>query len=205
MNDAARRLAVLGALALLLVPLLPACTATANVSDLWTSPDQDGARRRNVFFTDSKAINCIAELGIGRDDVTFEMYIRVLQIYDFTENKFLDTNIVSNTLEVHPTRTTSGPLKQTITLKAKGPDGQESDKLPLPASRAQCEAYLDGNLEKTTVFNVDFPPCPTAAITPGTLCLGFYKEFTECKIAGDTGDPKLGKCKCEKKGWNCNL
>lgn len=199
-----RRLGVVAAAASLVASLLPACTSTANVSDLWTSPDDDGSRRRNVFYTDSKVINCIAELGIGRDDVTLEMYVRIVQVYDFVNDQFIDTNVVTDTLEVHPPKSTAGtPLRQRLTLEPKGLTGQADDKLPFLAGRAQCEAYIDGDLKRTAVFNVDFPGCPAAAITPGSVCIGFYKLGTECNAAGDSGDPKSGKCKCESNGWSC--
>ena len=45
-------------------------------------------------------------------------------------------------------------------------------------------------LEKVAIFNIDFPPCPTAHILPGSLCYGFYKKLDVCPKYGETSrDP----------------
>ncbi len=50
-----------------------ACSATANVSEVWMSIDEDGGARRSVFFTDSANVTRVAEVGVGLADVTFEL------------------------------------------------------------------------------------------------------------------------------------
>src|SRR5688572_11322159 len=73
---------------LFVLPVVASCTATANITEVYTSIDATGERRRNVFFTDSKEIHCLAEYGSGRTDVTFEGIIRQLQEYDFERSTF---------------------------------------------------------------------------------------------------------------------
>src|SRR4051794_15326678 len=94
-----RRLGVAFGAALFVVGALPSCTATANVSDVWLSLDEDGARHRSVFYTDTKAIYCIAEVVAGRDNATLELQLRRLQSWDFTKNAFVEVNIVSSYTE----------------------------------------------------------------------------------------------------------
>src|SRR5437868_1605463 len=88
------RCAVLVAGALLIVALAPACSQTANVTDVFTALDGAGNRKRNEFFTDTKEIHCIAKAGVGRPGVTVEAFIRQLQAYDFPTNKYVPVNKV---------------------------------------------------------------------------------------------------------------
>ena len=79
-----------------------------------------------------------------------------------------------------------------------------ADGQPFPPGRYQCEAYLDGKLELVSIFNIDFPPRPTASIPPGSLCYGFYKKIDVCPKYGVTSrDP--ARCRCTfDKGWECD-
>jgi hypothetical protein len=195
-----RRLFAVVAVALFALALAPACTSTARISDVYMSLDSDGARRRSEFYTDSKEINCVAEYGVGRDDVTIEMLIRYVQ--DFDGRDFRNINTVTNSLETHPQRTKDVPGKISLAIVPIDEKGQEQKDLPIPAGRAQCEVYLDGSLEKTVVYNVKFPPCPTTFIKAGAVCRGFYALGTNCPAAGASGDP-TPTCSCEETGWKC--
>lgn len=194
-------------LLVLLFVLLPAavvsCTSTARVSDVYMALDGAGDRKRNVFFTDTKEIHCVVELGIGRRGATVETLVRALQGYDFASDKFFATDRVLANVEASPTPS-DGIQTVDVTLKPRGPDGVETDGLPFPPGRFVCEAYLDGKLEQTAVFNIDFPDCPASQIAPGTLCFGFYKQNLECPRYGVTAkDP--AKCRCTTlKGWECD-
>ena len=88
------------------------------------------------------------------------------------------------------------------TVIPAGPDGKANPDLPMPAGRAQCEVYLDGQLEGTAIFNTDFPACPQTRIQPGSGCYGFYKPRQICPLSGATGDPQP-TCTCEAGGWQC--
>ena len=55
------------AFAMVAAPLLAtACTKTAGVSDVYMSIDDDGARRRSLFYTDSASITCVFKVSAGR-------------------------------------------------------------------------------------------------------------------------------------------
>jgi len=186
------------------VAAMPACTSTANVTDVYTSIDEEGFRRRNVFFTDAKKIVCIAEAGIGRDNVTLEITVRRLQSWD--GERFVDDNVVTNYLESNPQRTEGKPGKFSLAIAPVKllPNGQlvEDQDIAFPAGRYQCEVQLDGKLEGTAIFNIDFPPCPTTFITPGDKCQDFYKEGTVCPAKGNTGQTQP-TCSCDQGKWAC--
>ncbi len=188
---------------LLLAGALSSCTTTARVTDVYMSLDGDGARRRTVFVTDQKEIHCIVEMGIGRPGSTVEAIVRQNQSYDFIADRFFDADRVLANAETAPSPQ-EGIQKLDITLKPAGPNGEDATGSPYPPGRYQCEAYLDGVLEKTSIFNIDFPPCPTALILPGSLCYGFYKKVDVCPKYGDTSrDP--ARCRCTVlKGWECD-
>src|SRR5437868_14056186 len=88
------RCAVLVAGALLIVALAPACSKTANVTEVFTALDSAGFRKRNEFFTDTKEIHCVVKAGVGRPGVTLEAFVRQLQAYDFPTNKYVPVNRV---------------------------------------------------------------------------------------------------------------
>lgn len=174
----------------------PACTATANVSDLYLSPDEDGTRRRTTFFTDSKKVHCVAELGVGRPDVTLKIFFRQVQKRKPEDNSVEDTDIVVGFLEFKPDRSDS-KVKEVAFI-------EPNQGAPLPAGRFICEAVLDGELAKSATFNIDFPDCPTAEIIPTSRCLGFYDLGRSCKKAGLSGTNREGTCVCELGGWKCD-
>lgn len=197
-----RRCAGVFACAALVATVAPACSSTAGVGDVWTSPDEDGGRRRNIFYTDSKAIFCLAEVGVGRTDVTLEIIIRYIQEYSITERRVTNTNKVVAYHEERPERTNDRTAIKAIGLVPADPTGKPDDKLPFQAGRGQCEVYLDGKLEGTAIFNIGFPPCPSAAIVPGARCGGFYEEGKDCPMFGETGDPSA-RCRCDGSAWQC--
>jgi hypothetical protein len=195
-----------GALALTAVILLgtaASCTATANVSDVYTALDSDGARQRNIFFTDSKEIHCVAEAGIGRKGVTIESLIRQLQSYDFIADRFFDTDRVLANAEASPSPG-DGIQKFDVKLTPVGPDGVPADGAPFPPGRYVCEVYLDGAITRHALFNIEFPDCPTSTILPTSICYGFYKKGLSCPKYGATSrDP--AQCRCSvKNGWECD-
>jgi hypothetical protein len=186
----------------LVASIAPACSSTANISDVWTALEGDGARRRNVFFTDTKEIHCLVEMGIGRDDVTFELIIRARQVYNPATRGFDNLNFVALYHEERPPRTDGTPRVVSTQLVPVGADGQPAEDAPYPAGRYECEAYIDGVLQGSAVFNVGFPPCPPAAIPNNARCGGFYEEGKDCPAFGDTGDQDL-RCRCVGGVWQC--
>lgn len=72
------------------------------MSDLQTALDPAAARRRNVFFTDSNEILCVATVSSGRTNATLHLRIRQLQRFDYQTGRFLDADRVVSKLEVVP-------------------------------------------------------------------------------------------------------
>ena len=186
-----------------LLPTLASCTATARVSDVYMALDAAGDRRRSVFFTDTKEIHCVVEMGIGRKGATIETIVRELQAYDFVADRFFATDRVIANVEASPTPA-DGIQTLDVVLKPKAPDGSDTNDGPFLPGHFQCEAYLDGKLEQTAIFNVDFPDCPASTIQSGTLCFGFYKQNLECPRYGVTSRDSA-KCHCSTAtGWVCD-
>jgi hypothetical protein len=191
---------------LMLVPS-PACTATANVNDVYMALDANGDRKRNVFFTDTTEIHCVVELGIGRKGVTVETLVRQVQRYDYETNVFLDADRVVAQSEVAPSPV-DGIQKVDLSLEKPTtyPDGgtiDDQNDEPFPAGRYICEVRLDGALSGQAVFNVMFPPCPTAEITLTSKCVGVYTAGLSCPRYGASSTERDG-CTCTAEtGWRC--
>lgn len=188
---------------LVLGGVLTSCMSTARVSNVYMALDGNGDRERSVFFTDTKEIHCIVEVGIGRKGVTLQTVVRQLQAYDFVGDRFFPTDRVTASVESSPTPT-DGIQKSGIALNPQAPDGSDAQGGPYLPGRFQCEAYLDGDLEQIAIFNVDFPDCPASTIFGGTACLGFYRQNLRCPKYGVTSKD-VAKCTCSAtKGWECD-
>lgn len=190
-----------------LAAVLTSCS-TANISDLYMSTDGSGDHKRTTFYTDSVEVNCIAEAGIGRKDATIEVIVRQLQGYDYLKNTFFATNRVYAYTQAQPAPA-DGIQKVDVSIIPLPPGGNlaaATGDIPFEVGHFQCEAYLDGDLERTTVFNINFPPtCPESFITPTSLCFGYYPLNQVCKKYGDSSDPNQGNCTCTvDKGWSCD-
>lgn len=183
--------------------VLVACSSTARVSSVYTALDTEGTRKRSVFYTDTNDINCVAEAGIGRPGVTIEGVFHQIRAYDFKTNAFFATDRYLGYTEFQPARSTSGPTKINFALQRLGPDGKPKDDAPFVAGSYICEVSLDGEVQGTAPFNIDFPPCPTAEIIKGTPCFGYYPENQDCPRYGDkSADP--ARCACRTEGWECS-
>lgn len=190
------------------VTSLTACPiATVGVFDAYMSID--GERRQNVFFTDSKNIVCTADVRGGRTNATTEFLVRQTQILNLQR-----TATPVNAVLVYADFQGAG--KQTLELKPKkkdaGADDQQQEVKPFPAGRFQCEVYIDGKLEETLPFNVDYAPCPAQLIEDGAICEGFYEQNRSCPQGGigvpGNGIPEtsLGRCTCSGQAgakWQC--
>ncbi len=200
--------------AVLAVPVFGACSTTANISDVYTgldAPDANGdTRRRTVFFTDTKEIHCIAEMGVGRPDVTVETFIHQIRAFDFQANEFFETDRYLGFVEIKPERQggsdgqPSKPVYLDFVLGRVDADGQPKDDAPFEAGSYVCEVALDGEIQKTARFNIDFPPCPSAFLVPNGPCFRFFKEGDECPQYGILSDDPA-KCTCSAlRGWECD-
>jgi hypothetical protein len=179
---------------------LSSCTSTARITDVYTALDGQGDRQRSQFFTDSKEIHCVTELAVSRTGVTLEVKVHQLLTYDFTTDKYVSTDRITADVETSPAAG-QGIQKADVSLKPQAADGSDLTDGPFQPGHFQCDAYLDGDLEKSAIFNVDFPG---STIAPGTVCRGVYTQNKQCPRYGlTTTDPK--QCRCNPtKGWECD-
>jgi hypothetical protein len=186
---------------------LPACSTTANVSRVWMSIDDDGSRPRGTFFTDSAKVVCVAEIGIGRDDVTLEFVFRRIIGTTFAKRAFEPENTIVAVKDLRPGRTEGKPGRASMALvPTKLEEGKlvEDTQAPFAPGTYVCEVLIDGEEKGRAQFNIDYPPCPSATIINGQVCAGFYPldPVTKCPKAGlETDDETL--CTCEQGGWKC--
>ncbi len=172
-----------------------ASCSSAHVSDIYTSVDQQGSRRRNEFFTDSIGVYCIAEVSSGRDDQTIEMYLRRVQ----DENGRAVDRVVAAAEAATPKGATRSPF--IVRLLGTDDKGQPSEDAPIPTGRFRCEVKIDGADEGSATFNVTYAPCPVAQISPGTVCDKFIKAGTVCPRYGTAGKDSA-TCTCNGV-WAC--
>lgn len=197
-------------LAASLVSSLTACPfPTAGIFDAYMSID--GQRRQNEFTTDTKNIQCTAVVtAAATRPTTVEMLIRQEQILGLN-----GAATASNVVLVYVDFSGSGT--QTLALKPveedAGANGGSQEAIPFPAGRFRCEIYLDGKLEETLPFNVNFSPCPPQLIEPGANCAGYYEGNKVCPrggagipTSGVQGGTALGNCTCSGEvgsKWVC--
>lgn len=201
------------AFAVVAAPLLAtACTKTAGVSDVYMSIDDDGARERSLFYTDSASITCVFKVSAGRANATFTAVIRQVRKISFGQggNDFQPVNTVISSGDFHPGVTNGTPTTLTLKLVPTSIDAMTStlkadDTAPFAPGSYRCEVAIDGEPADSAAFNIAYPSCPAARIIPGQKCAGFYATSppTVCPRAGATGDPDP-TCTCNgDKGWEC--
>jgi hypothetical protein len=127
-----------------------------------------------------------------------------IRAYDFAANRFFETDRYLGYTEFKPGVTKDGPAKIDLALARVGPDGKPKDDEPYTAGSYVCEMLLDGKVEGTAPFNIDFPPCPPAYIVVGGPCYRFYPAGQQCPKYGEKSRDQK-QCRCsEAKGWECD-
>ena len=77
-----RRALALAFAAAVIVPLATSCKTSGFEEALYTSPDQDGSRHQNIFYTDSPKIYVIGRYVTGRQDLTGRTWVTPLNVYN---------------------------------------------------------------------------------------------------------------------------
>lgn len=192
--------------ALVALSTAPACSNTAGVSEVYTSLDGDGSRRRDTFFTDSTEIHCIAKAMFGRPDVTIRGQFHRIREYNFKRDAIEDVDAYSAGIDFHPDITSGRKEPTTIDFSFARVDasGTPSDKVPYLAGSYICEIELDGEIVKTAAFNITFPECPLSQLSTGSTCLGYFRAKDQCPKNGLKSD-NSSQCDCDEKtgAWNC--
>jgi hypothetical protein len=170
--------------------LLASCRS-AGIKRAYMSLDSDGKRQRDVFYTDSDGIFCVAEVASGRDDVTIEATLRQTAEYSSLNGALIPTSHFLARSEEAPGA--GDDIKVSFQLEL------ENDDQPFPAGRFACDLALDGDREESLDFEIRFPACPAAPLVTGLACAGFVLPGATCPGAV-TGT----LCTCAGSGaWEC--
>ena len=161
------------------------------VKDAYTALDSRGDRKRDVFYTDTKAIYCVLELASGVADVTVTAQLRANALYD------------DHTGEPHAAGTIVGVEEHApgagenliVSFRIDKPDGLDV----YPAGDFTCEFLIDGALEAELHFEVRYPDCPFMPIEALSSCAQVVLRGAECPA------PFGGPCVCAPDAgvWEC--
>lgn len=177
--------------AVVIVSLLACACDTAGVQRAYMALDEQGMRRRDVFYTDTEAIFCVAELVSGTDDVTVRGQLTSTYL-ELPTGEVVDRHVLHDVSEAAPGA--GEDLRVSFELE------KESSDDPYVPGKYACEIYVNGELEETLPFEIRFPACPETALRPGLKCAGFFRTGTQCPaaIAGSV-------CTCNEDGtWGCS-
>ncbi|MET0792856.1 MAG: hypothetical protein ABW061_15150 [Polyangiaceae bacterium] len=177
---------------LALFAIIATACNTAAVKHSYMSLDQDGNRKRTVFYTDTDKIYCIGEMAIGRKDISITAALRTTAL-------------------APPPSGTLAPLASTLAVKDVTPAATGSDvlvafqivksdmKAPWPAGDFVCDLAIDGELSASIPFQIEYPDCPLAPPRAGDSCAGFFLPQSEC-----VGALSAQRCVCTDDGvWQC--
>jgi hypothetical protein len=154
--------------------------------------DADGNRKRDVFQTESDRIYCVVEMASGTADVSVVARVRVLAVYDpLTGERRERGGEIIGAEEQAPG---AGSDINAAFLIEK-PAGSNF----YPAGAFSCELYLDGELEESLDFEVQYPACPFAPIEADATCAGLVLLGSQCP------SPAGGTCTCAVDSglWSC--
>jgi hypothetical protein len=175
--------------ALLALSLL-ACD-TAGFKDSYVALDAQGNRKRDVFFTDTESIFCVAEMASGVDDVTVVAKLRARALYDEFTGEPHELDTIAGAEEQAPGAGTD----ITVSFLIEKPEGIEF----YPAGWFVCELYLDGKLESSLDFEVRYPKCPFEPVQAEKPCAGVVLFGSKCP----SPDGLTCRCQPEPGVWEC--
>jgi len=181
----------LPALAAWLGSWLLACN-TVGVKDTYAALDGQGARKRSVFYTETKAIYCVMEMTSGVEDVTVIARLRANALYSELTGEPAPLDTIVGAEEHAP----GAGENIIISFRLDKPMGEEF----YPAGDFSCEFLIDGELEASVDFEIRYPECPFAPIETGTSCAGLVLSESECP--GPFGDTCL--CTPDLGIWECS-
>jgi hypothetical protein len=176
-------------LALLSIGLL-GCD-TVGVKDAYTALDGRGDRKRDVFYTDTKAIYCVLEMASGVADVTVTARLRANALYDERTGEAHAVDTIVGIEEQAP----GAGENQVVSFRIQKPQGLDV----YPAGDFTCELLIDGELEAELDFEVQYPDCPFLPIEAQSSCAQVVLRGVECPA------PFGGACVCEPDAgvWEC--
>jgi len=183
----------------LVIAIAPACR-DAGLTDAYMSLDDGGMRRRTVFYTDTASIYCIGNVDSGVDDVTVSSVVRARSLYVSSRDAFepVDEVVAVSDSDRAPGK---GQSQVAFQLEKTVPRaGIDPSQIPYTPGSYVCEIYVDGDLDRSVPFEIDFPSCPVAPPAEGGPCAGWVRPSSKCSGA------KAGvECTCASGGtWTCS-
>jgi len=164
---------------------------SAGVKRAYMALDSEGDRKRDVFFTDTEGIFCVAEIASGRKDLSVGAVWRATSLYSTIDGSKTSGSGVLAVGEEAPGAGENVRVSFHLEIR-------DSDK-PYPAGTFACDLSLDGEVEETLDFEVRFPVCPAAPLFSGLVCKGFVVEGSVCP-----GAVSGTSCSCPQSGiWEC--
>jgi hypothetical protein len=173
------------------ISVLALCSCrSAGIKRAYMSLDAEGDRKREVFYTDTEAIFCVAEIASGRDDLSVGGALRATSFYSSVDGSRQPANALLAIEEEAPGA--GEDVRVSFELEIENDD-------PYPAGTFVCDLSLDGEVEESLPFEIRFPACPAAPLFSGLVCRDFVVEGSVCPgaFAGTN-------CTCAQSGtWEC--
>jgi hypothetical protein len=181
-----QRLCGIIAFASLLTWTAGACD-TAGVSYVYMAIDSAGAQHRQVFYTDSNGIYCIAKFSSGRTDATLDFTVRQTHTYPWCGAL---NNPTGNGPVAHPIfgvgEQTPGKGVETAVAEELLPNGIQFDITCPPPPSGLCVPNLPstGFCDVSKVQKEQAGTCPTSSVGEGPDSCG--PGFTCCESLVET-------------------
>jgi hypothetical protein len=171
---------------------------TAGLKQVFMSLDQQGNRKRSMFFTDTASIFCVAEVVSGRADVTVESRIKAKTLYDPSSDSMVPSPGIAWLGESAPGKTEGAFISFELAKVSEGGGG--SSRGLYPVGTFTCELAIDGEREDSVDFDITFPACPMLPPVAGQLCRGWVRAGSRCEGAG----ARPCTCDAESGAWQCD-
>lgn len=181
-----------------LVACALASCRTAGLKEVFTALDDKGDRKRTTFYSDTTAIFCAGELVSARADVTVGSTIKAKTIYDAASGALVPAEGIGWIGETAPGKTTDTIVSFKLLKAASNAGPVNEDEIPYRVGTYTCDLSIDGDLEGSVDFDIQFPSCPVLPPTSGEPCAGWVRVGSDCVgIFGST-------CACDGSGtWVC--
>jgi hypothetical protein len=165
---------------------------TSGFKDAYMALDGAGNRKRDVFYTDSEQIYCVAELASGVADVTVTARLRVWALYD--PSTALPLEFPGDIVGAEEQAPGSG-ADISASFPIEKPEGADF----YPAGKFTCELSLNDELEASLDYEIRYRDCPFMPIEPETTCAGLVLLGNQCP--GPFGATCI--CTPETGTWTC--
>jgi hypothetical protein len=179
--------------------MAPACR-DAGLTDAYMALDSGGMLQRTLFYTDTATIYCVGKLDSGVADVSVSAVVRASSLYVSDRDAFVP---VDEIVAVSDADQTPGMGQSVVAFqlnKAVSDPSIDSSDVPFNPGTYVCDLYVNGDLDRSVPFAIDFPACPVAPPVDGGPCAGWVRPSSTC-----AGAQAGVECTCGSKGtWSCS-